>query len=225
MGVLRKKLERRAFLAGAAGLAVTRPAKAAALPVPPSGKMHFKILRNGSPIGEQHMAFVQSGDELNVQINADMLVRVAGIPVFRYQVDAVERWNGGNFSGLDSKVNHNGSQYNVHASQIAGGFAVQATKAGDYQYTGSPEMMPMTYWNKAMMQSMILNIESGRHYPASVSSPGWFHLPTADGSSVVAQRFDLSGKLNLTLWYDQNDQWSGMEFHVNGDEVFQKYLT
>ena len=225
MELMRQRLERRGFLAGAATLAAVRPAIAAPLPVPPSGEMHFKILRNGSPIGEQHMKFTQTGDDLRVDIGAEMLVTLAGIPVFHYQVSAVERWSAGQFTQLHSKVNHNGTYLTVQANQIPGGFAVESTKAGDYQYTSSPPMLPMTYWNKAMLQAMILNIETGRHYPAFVNSPGWYKLPTADGGTIVARRFDVTGKLHLSLWYDQYNQWSGLEFHVDGDEVFQKYVS
>jgi len=29
----------------------------------------------------------------------------------------------------------------------------------------------------------------------------------------------------MSLWYDQYNQWAGMEFHVDGDETFQKYAA
>lgn len=225
MKLIRQTLERRGFLAGAGALVAAGPALAAPLPVPPSGEMRFKILRNGSPIGEQQMKFTQSGDDLRVDINADMVVTLAGIPVFHYRANVVERWSGGRFVQLDSHVNHNGTQLSVLANQIEGGFAVQSTKAGDYQYTSTPPMLPLTYWNKAMLQAMILNVETGRHYPAVVSSPGWNKLPTAEGGTVVAQRFDVTGKLHLSVWYDQYGQWSGLEFHVAGQEMFQKYVS
>lgn len=86
-------------------------------------------------------------------------------------------------------------------------------------------MLPMTYWNKAMLNAMILNVETGRHYPAIVNSPGWNYLPTAEDGKLLAQRFDITGKLHLSLWYDQYNRWAGMEFHVDGDEMFQKYVT
>jgi hypothetical protein len=137
----------------------------------------------------------------------------------------VERWTGGQFHRLDSKVNHNGTHLSVQANPIPGGFAVESTKSGDYQYTGAPQMLPLTYWNKAMLNAMILNVETGKHYPAIVSSPGWNKLPTAEGGIVIAQRFDVTGKLHLSVWYDQNNQWSGLQFHVDGNEMFQKYVT
>ena len=225
MKLIRQQLERRGFLTGAAALAVASPAVAAPLPVPPSGVMRFKILRNGTPIGEQHMAFTQSGDDLRVETNLEMIVKLMGIPVFHYQGNAVEHWENGQFIRLGSKVNHNGTQLSVQAHQVPGGFAIQSTKAGDYQYTGSPPMLPLTYWNPAILKAMVLNVETGRHYPPIVSSPGWSKLPTAEGGTVLARRFDVTGKLHLSLWYDQSNQWCGLEFHVDGDEVFQKYIS
>jgi hypothetical protein len=210
---------------GAAGGLVTAQAQSAGLPVPPSGKIGFRVLRNGTPVGEHHLTFTQTGDQLLVDIEAALVVRVAGIPVFRYSVSAQERWSGGAFSGLDSKVNHDGTKLEVHASPITGGFAIQSTKAGNYAYTGEPAMMPLTYWNKAMLNAMILNIETGRHYPAIVNSPGWNYLPTAEGGTLLAQRFDVTGKLHLSVWYDQYTQWSGLEFNVDGDINFQKFVS
>lgn len=218
-------MDRRRFLAGAVALPVAGPACADDhLPVPPSGKIAFRVLRNGAPIGEHHLAFTRSGGDLSVEINAALAVSLAGITLFRYQARAVERWSGSVFQTLDSYVNHNGTRLEVHAEPVAGGYSICSTKAGNYEYTGQPAMLPMTYWNKAMLQAMILNVETGRHYPAIVNSPGWNYLPTAEGGTLVAQRFDITGKLHLSLWYDRYGQWAGMAFHINGDETFQKYM-
>lgn len=218
-------MDRRRFLATAGALTLAGQARADDLPVPPGGEIAFKVLRNGSPIGEHHLTFTRNGDDLRVEINVALAVTLAGITIFRYAGKAVECWSGGVFQTLDSYVNHNGTQLEVHAQPIQGGYAIQSTKAGNYDYTGQPPMLPMTYWNKAMLNAMILNVETGRHYPAIVNSPGWNYLPTAEGGTLLAQRFDITGKLHLSLWYDQYNQWAGMEFHVSGDEVYQKYVT
>jgi hypothetical protein len=209
----------------AAGSIATARAQSAGLPVPFSGKIGFKVLRNGTSVGEHHLTFTQAGDQLLVDIEAALVVRVAGIPVFRYSVSAQEHWAGSAFCGVNSKVNHDGTKLEVHASPIAGGFAIQSTKAGNYSYTGQPAMLPLTYWNKAMLDAMILNIETGRHYPAIVNSPGWNYLPTAEGGKLLAQRFDVTGKLHLSVWYDQYAQWAGLEFNVAGDISFQKFVS
>ncbi|MDD2705061.1 MAG: DUF6134 family protein [Acidocella sp.] len=220
-------MERRHFLLGA-GAAMTAGggvARANMLDVPRTGSICFKVLRNGSPIGQHQITFTCNGGDLTAEINADLVVTLAGIPVFHYQGHAVERWTNGVFTRLDSQVNHNGTPLEVHAQAIAGGYAIQSTKSGDYTSTDPKPLLPLTYWNKRLLNAMLLNVETGRHYPAIANSPGWNSLPTANGGALVAQRFDLTGKLHLSLWYDQFNQWSGMEFHISGEETYQKYMA
>jgi hypothetical protein len=211
-------------MGSAAGTMLAWPARASALPVPPAGEIRFKVLHSGTPCGEHQVTFTQTGDQLRVDTNATLVVRVAGIPVYHYSVTASEYWCAGAFCGLDSHVNHNGTLFEVHAKPIPGGFAIQSTKAGNYEYTGQPTLMPLTYWNKAMLNAMILNVETGRHYPAIVDSPGWNYLPTAEGGQLVAQRFDVTGKLHLTVWYDKDGQWAGLQFNAAGLISLQKFV-
>jgi hypothetical protein len=213
------------IVAGAGGPLLAQPAWADALPVPASGKIGFRVMRGGVAIGEHHLRFTQYGDQLRVDIKVAAVVRVLGIAVYSYACTASEYWSGGKFSGLDSHVNHDGAQFEVHASPIPGGFAIKSTKAGNYNYTGQPAMLPLTYWNKAMLNATILNIETGRHYPAIVHSPGWNYLPTAEGGTLLAQRFDVTGKLHLSVWYDRFSQWAGLDFNVGGEIMFEKITS
>jgi len=216
-------IDRRQLLWGAGAACVAGPALAAGLPVPAAREIGFKVLRNGSVIGEHHLKFSGDDDDLTVEINVALLVTLAGIPVFRYNGAATERWSGGIFSSLDSKVNDNGNQLAVTARKIDAGYDVQGTHVP--RYTCPPNTMPLTYWNKAMLNGTILNIQTAHSYPATVTSPGWNNLPTAGGGTVLAQRFDVTGKLHLSVWYDQMNQWSGLEFHVSGDETYQKIVA
>lgn len=225
MTLIRKMMERRRFLATTAAFISAPAAKAAMLPVPASREIRFKIFRNGSAIGEQLMKFTQNGNLLKVESHADMVVRIADIPIFHYHADVIEHWQDGAFYQLNSQVNHNGEKRTVLADKIPGGFAVQSTRAGNYHYTGALGMLPMTYWNKAMLKAMILDVETGHHYPAIVNSPGWDWLTTVEGGKILAQRFDVTGHLHFSVWYDQTQQWAGLEFHVDGHEMFQKYAS
>jgi hypothetical protein len=213
-------MNRRLFLLSTGATAFARPTLAAPLPVPPSGRIGFKVLRNGTPIGEHHLIFTQDGDTLRVHINAAFLVRIAGIPVFRYTAVATEIWSGGVFQGVESRVNDGGKHLQVHAERVTDGYAISGTHVP--RYIGPADTLPLTYWNKAMWNGMILNIQTAHSYPAIVHSPGWNRLPTADGGTVVAQRFDVTGKLHLSVWYDQHEQWSGLAFHVDGYETYEK---
>src|SRR5271168_3992821 len=111
-------MDRRRLLLSAGAVAMAGPVAAAPLPVPPAGRIAFKVLRNGTPIGEHHLAFSQGGDALSVAIHAAFLVRIAGIPVFRYVAAATEIWSGGVFQSLESRVNDNGNKLQVHAHRV-----------------------------------------------------------------------------------------------------------
>ena len=214
-------IDRRQFIGGAgAALWPIGAGATAALPVPPDGKIGFKVLRNGAPIGEHHLSFSGSGGDVDIAIEADLLVKFAGIAVFSFAARGTEHWRGGVFQGIDSYVNDNGNHLEVHASRAGDGYQVMGTHVP--RYTAPADLLPLTYWNRQMMYGTILNIQTAHSYKVPVNSPGWNSLPTADGGSIVAQRFDLSGRLHLSVWYDKDDAWSGLEFHVHGDETYQK---
>jgi hypothetical protein len=213
-------MDRRRFLLSAAAFA---------LPVPAGNNIGFKVLRNGSPIGEHHLTFTQNGDDLSIAVDVDLLVTIATIPVFRYGIKATEKWSGGVFQSLESHVNYNGDALIVHAQKSADGYEVEGFNTNDPsknmpRYTAPPGTMPLTYWNKQMLNSTILNVQTAHCYKVNVASPGWNKLPTAEGTMIVAQRFDLTGKLVLSVWYDQQSNWSGLEFQKSGDITYQKMV-
>jgi hypothetical protein len=220
-------MQRRRFLAGAGTTLLAGPALADALPIPPTGAIGFKVLRNGSPIGEHHLTFTQTGDDLAVNIAVALDVYIAGIRFFHYTLAATERWSAGVFQSLESKIDNNGTALEVQAHKTAAGYDVLGInhthpEKSYPEYTTPPNTMPLTYWNKAMLNGTILNIQTAHSYPAIVTSPGWNKLPTASGGAIIAQRFDVTGKLHLSVWYDQSSQWAGLQFNINGTESYEK---
>ncbi|OYV36028.1 MAG: hypothetical protein B7Z81_07860 [Acidocella sp. 20-61-6] len=213
--------------AATVGGGVIRPAWGAALPVPPGDAIAFKVFRNGVAVGEHSMRFTRDGDTLRGETEFAFTVRIAGIVAYRYRLTATETWTGGAFERLESTVNNDGTHSEVHAHKVADGYAVTDVNHNDPAkrypaYTAPPKTLPLTYWNKAMLDGTVLNIATAHSYPVFVHSPGWNRLPTANGGSVVAQRFDVTGKLRLSVWYDQAGQWSGLEFDLHGHWNYEK---
>ena len=214
-------MDRRLFVLG--GCAGAVPAAAAALPVPPSRAMAFVVLRNGTKIGEHHLSFSGAGGDVDVAINAAFLVKMMGVGIFSYALQATESWRGGVFQSLRSAVNDNGSRLQVTADRIAGGYSVQGTHVP--RYTAPPNTLPLTYWNKQMLNGLMLNIQTAHSDVVTVTPGGWNSLPTAEGGTLVARRYDVSGKLHFSVWYDAAQNWSGLLFHINGQETYQKIMT
>jgi len=222
-------MQRRGFLAAAGVACLARPAFGDGLPVPPSGQIGFKVFHNGSPIGEHHLNFVTVGDALTISINVQAAGRVAGIIPFSYGAVITERWQGGVFQSVDSQVNDDGNLLEVHAHRVAGGYAVMNKNQGHPDkvlppYVAPANTLPLTYWNRAVFDGTVLNIQTGHTYPAIVSSPGWENVPAANGGTITARRFDVTGKLHLTIWYDQKDQWASLALPLFGQITYEKIL-
>jgi len=222
-------MRRRGFLTGTAILGVVGPAYADSLPVPPGNRIAFKVFRNGAAVGEHDVTFTQSGDSLTAVTNFAFIVTLAGIPVYHYTLTATEIWSAGVFQSLATQVNNNGTMLEVHAKKTAAGYDVTDINHNDPsqsypEYTAPPDTMPLSYWNKAMLNGPVLNLDTAHSYPVIKSSPGWNSLPTANGANIVAQRFDLTGKLHLSCWYDQYNQWAGLQFSLHGNWNYEKII-
>jgi hypothetical protein len=220
------------FIAGAgaaAALCPARPAIADGLPVPPGGRIAFKVFRTGSEVGEHEVTFSGNGGNLTGTTNFNFIVAIASVPVYRYTLTATEIWSGGVFQSLATQVNNNGTMLEVHAHKTAAGYDVTDINHNDPsesypEYTAPPDTLPLSYWNKAMLDGTVLNLDTAHSYPVIKNSPGWNSLPAANGANIVAQRFDLTGKLRLSVWYDQANQWSGLQFVLHGNWNYEKIV-
>ena len=228
-------MDRRHFLAGTgasvlpAGCGRALADGNAALPVPPSGEIAFDVLRNGDVIGDQRLLFTTIGNTLNVANTVSLSVTIASIVIFRYELQATETWADGVFQTLDSNINFNGDVLRVHAEKVAGGYAVEGHNENNPaknvpRYLAPPDTLPLSYWNKRMLSGTILNIQTAHSYKVHVASPGWNKLPTANGGMITAQRFDLTGKLVLSVWYDAAGNWASLEFQKSGDITYRKHV-
>ena len=211
---------RRSLLATMPAVALVRPALAA-LPVPPDGKIAFRILRKGDVIGTHALTFSGNGDALDVAVAIDFVVKIGPIPMFRYEHRATERWQGGQFVSLDSKTNHDGSPQFVRARKEGGGVVVEGSKAE--RYTAPADALPTTYWNKAMLGSHVINSEDGRLFAIKSAALAEENVPTASGSSLRARHYNVSGELDLDLWYDASNQWAHLVFSKeNNTFIYEK---
>ncbi len=215
-------MDRRGFLLSTGAVCAAGRAFADRLPVPPGNEIAFRIFRNGSPVGEHSLRFTRKGQDLTVALNIAAVVMFAGIPVYRYTASATEHWTGDVFQSFDSKVDDGGNRREVHALRIPAGIQVQGTHVP--RYIAPSDTLPLTYWNKALLNGPILNIETAHTDIVTVTPEAWDKLPTANDGTIVAQRYKLTGKLHFNVWYDDKDQWAGLELHVRGTETYEKIV-
>ena len=163
MGMMRALLAGALLLLGAATASL-----ASAGPIPPSGRMAFEVLRNGSPIGTHTLRFRRDGEVTEVDIAIDLAVRVLGITVYRYTHRNTERWQGESLLSLTSATDRNGTPLQVRARRNGAAIEVDSSEAG--RYAAPPDLVTTSYWHPGFVRSRKLDTQGGRMLQVTITA-------------------------------------------------------
>jgi len=210
------QLGRRHLLTAGAALAIGRSAQAA-LPVPQSRELAFRIMRHGSQIGSHTLQFRCNGDALQVDIAVDVRVSLGPIPLVRYSHRNQESWAADRLVGLDSHTDRNGKILWMSACATNAGLRVEGS--GAVPYIAPPNALASTYWYKAVLGGPIIGTQDGMLVRPAISPPEPQPIHLASGAEMPAKRYVLTGDLDVELWYDVSDTWAGMRFSVDDGSV------
>jgi hypothetical protein len=214
-------LSRRIFL-HASGLVICATPAFAALPVPSSKTLAFRIMRNGSEIGKHSLVFMQSGDDLTVTVDVTMAVSFGPIRFFHYTHHTVEQWKGDLFTSLDSKTDYDGTPAYCTVRRDGDKLTVEGSKAPKYTAPGTT--LAATHWNKAELQGPMINPENGVMIHPKIADLGMDHIALASGTMIAARHYSWRGEHSLDLWYDDQNDWTALKAVVkDGSELdYQK---
>jgi hypothetical protein len=201
-------------LAGGA-LAEAGPAAAAAdsaLPVPPGNAMAFRLVRHDSDIGRHTLAFTRQGGDLTVRINVDVLVTLISIPLVRYAHQATETWRDGQLVALSGDTDKNGRKEWLRATSTAEGLAVTGSRTA--RYIAPTGAIGTSYWNKRMLDGPMISMEDGVLLRPKIAPLPAQPVKLASGSTIEANRYDLTGDFSADVWYDRTNTWASLAFSV-----------
>ena len=213
MGMMRALLAGALLLLGAATASL-----ASAGPIPPSGRMAFEVLRNGSPIGTHTLRFRRDGEVTEVDIAIDLAVRVLGITVYRYTHRNTERWQGESLLSLTSATDRNGTPLQVRARRNGAAIEVESSEAG--RYAAPPDLVTTSYWHPGFVRSRKLDTQGGRMLQVTITDRGEETI-RALGTDIVARRWSIAGDLALDIWYDRAGAWSKLRFAAEDGSVIE----
>lgn len=169
---------------------------------PPGGQLNFTILRNGSEVGSHEMLFRRTPDDLQIDIATKVLVKVAFIPVYRFEHEGHEVWHGDRLTRLWSKTNDDGTS---HALNVTAAGPALAVLADGNPVVDRPLRIPASLWHEGILrQSAILNTLDGSSMAIAVSDLGSENIPVA-GRPVPARHYAITGDLQRELWYDEHN--------------------
>lgn len=209
-------LARRAFvgtLAAGGGLLAAGPAAA----IVPAGRgvrqFAFDIRRDGATIGLHVLRIRRNGPRTVVDIDIDITVRLAFIPVFSYRHLCREVWQDDRMVALDSETDDDGKRFEVSARHDSEGLRVVGAEGS---FLAPPGILPTSYWNaRTVMQRRLLDSQHGRLLEVQQAFVGADLL----NSRIPARRYRLAGDLNLDLWYSGKGEWLKLAFEARGADV------
>ncbi len=207
-------ISRRTTLFGAVSMAL-----AAALPAVPAlaaaGSRRMDLYRADDRIGEKVLTVRRNGNVVDVTTRTRIDVRLLGVTVYAYSLDASERWSDGRLVTLDARSNDNGSAEFARATREGDALRVEGSK-----FSGLVPGNPATtsYWSPAFLERRTwISTQDGRPMNVSARRQGSVSYPSASGA-VSAARWTVGGDLTgLELFFDGAGEWVGTTFPARGE--------
>ncbi len=211
-------LARRRFLASAAalGAGMALPPVARAAPAPASNVLAFSVWRKGSRIGDHRIAFRREDDRLIVDIDINLQVTFGPLTLFRYTHHNTEIWRGNRLIALDSETYDDGNDFKLSVRESAGGLDVDGWSG---RFTVPAETLSSSYWNPdTIYQSRILDTQRGFLMDVDTEWLGRESVQAA-GRQTDADRYRITGDLDMVIWYSEPGQWVKLDFFARGSTI------
>jgi hypothetical protein len=173
------------------------------------GDIVFSVWRSGSEIGQHRVTFAREDGALTVRSVLDLVVKLLGIPVYRYKYQSNEVWRDGTLTRLDSSIDDNGTPSKVEARQDDGKLTVAGSK-GHETVTGP--ILPSTHWNPQTIEAdRLLNTLDGKIETVKLVPEGVESVPVGNGQ-VQATHYRYTGDIQAESWYDAAGHWVKLRF-------------
>jgi hypothetical protein len=181
------------------GLGFAAPAAAACDLFPQHKGWRFLVLRHGNVIGEHVFTFSRRHGDFVVEVAIDIAVDLLGITVFRFTHRAEEVWRKGWLHALTSATDDDGRLWRVRAERRDGALRGSVNDVG---FDVSGFLVPASLWHRdTTMSQALLDTIDGRVKVVQAKALGEERVE-ADGSTVAAKHYSLSGQIEREVWYD-----------------------
>ena len=141
-------------------------------------------------------------------------VKVLFIEAYKYDHTATEKWSGDCLNALEANTIENKVITKVTGKLEAEAFNV---KNGSVDQTLPACVMTFAYWNpKILTQTKLLNPQNAEYLDATITKLGVANIDVK-GKPTETTHYKITGalkgvkKLNIELWYNQNNEWVALK--------------
>ena len=184
---------------------------------PYEGKLAFDIMRGDKLIGRHIITFRDVDDEIHVDIEVSLQVKIGFLTVFRYGHTNREVWRGGRLVSVTTDTDDNGKLFEVRAERRVDGFHVQTLAEESVLAT---TIIPTSYWNSEILKNLHwFDTQRGIVLEIDMEEGDIEPVNLANGQSIEARRYDVTGDLNQTVWYTPEGEWVKLAFLARGADI------
>jgi len=191
--------------------------------IPASGDLEFTVLRDGSEVGSHVIRFHNAGDEVKVDVETHVNVKLPliGISVYHFEHAGQEVWRGGELIALKSTTDDDGE---AKAVKVWRDGDVLHVESRDEEHRSSGGLLPASLWHPELVHhSVLLNTLDGHEMQVTVTDQGKDDV-NVHGRTVSARHVLVSGGLNRELWYDANGVLVKVSFAAKDDSRIEYVL-
>jgi hypothetical protein len=167
----------------------------------PDGIFIYTISRDGTPIGQQRIEFVNDGKKLRVISHTELKVTLLGLSLFVFNQQVEEVHAGGRIMSLTSDADDDGTDRKVS-------LALQGDLLkGDYNGNDralDPKLSTSLFWQEPKVgDTMVIDCLRGRIRELTVKDvgPETLNLPVG---RIETRHYKVTGDWKRDLWYDAN---------------------
>jgi hypothetical protein len=185
----------------------------------PQGIFIYAIFRDGAPIGQQRIEFVNDGEKLRVLSHTEIAVTLLGMTLYGLKQQVEEVYSGGKILSLTSEADDDGSDRKVKLT-LQGELL-----KGDYNGNDralDPTLITSLFWRKPSLgDTHLIDTLRGRVRDVNVKDLGVETLTLPVGR-VETRHYQLTGEWQRDLWYDANGFLIAGELEKGGAKIRQE---
>jgi Family of unknown function (DUF6134) len=170
----------------------------------------FNVYLDKSKIGSHTFTFKDNTLVSRAKFN----VKVLFIEAYKYDHTSKEQWQNDCLTNIEVNTTEDKVTTNVKGKKAASGFEISDGKASQ---TLAECVMTFAYWNpKILDQAKLLNPQNAEYLDTTFTKLGKANIDVK-GKPTETTHYKLSGalngvkKLNIELWYNQNNEWVALK--------------
>ena len=214
--VRRRRLLRLAAAAGS--LSLVRPLLLVPAYASAEQDLRFRVMRDGSPIGEHSVTFQKVGDRLLVATRVDVAVKVLLFTAYRFKHQAKETWHSGRLLSVESTTDDNGTLLQVVGNAATDGFRMIGEQGPSLV---PPQLLTSnSLWNSRIIgESRLIDVQRGGEIGLVTRKLGDEQVATPQGR-VRASRYQLITPYYAgSVFHDTDGRWVKALLELKGESI------